>query len=189
MAAPVVCFLKDQRTDLEDDGAYDVGRQRLVGGGEDGLIIEPSSRREAAKAATHGMYRMVKARKLKALSGVKICASAALSWASVVEPVEDGQGADHRFLGSEAGDEGGGGAPVIEAKRRKDRCNHRADRGQDAVGAVRHHIEPPVKALQKPDDNRGDEDDGEGLVQKSWLFPHVEQQRSWRRAGGRPAAP
>lgn len=79
------------------------------------------------------MYRMVKARKLKALSGVKICASAALSWASVVEPVEDGQGADHRFLGSEAGDEGGGGAPVVEAKRRKDRCNHRADRGQDAV--------------------------------------------------------
>lgn len=42
---------------------------------------------EAAKAATQGIYKMVKARKLKALSGENIWVSIALSCASLEAPV------------------------------------------------------------------------------------------------------
>src|SRR5699024_9651955 len=50
-------------------------------------FMDSSSRLVAAKAATQGMYRMVKARKEMELRGVKMVPNAADSWASVAAPV------------------------------------------------------------------------------------------------------
>ena len=55
---------------------------------------------------------------------------------------------------------------------REDGGDPGAHGGQQAVGAVGHHVQPGVKGLEEPDDDGGHEDDGEGPGAESpWPCP------------------
>ena len=93
---------------------------------------------------------------------------------------EHGEGADDNLLGGDAGDEGGGHAPIAKAQRGEDGRGDFADFRDDAFIAV-HHVELGVEILEEPDDDAGHEDDGEGLVDEVLgLFPHMHQNAAAR---------
>ena len=100
------------------------------------------------------------------------------------DPQNDTEGADHRFLGGEAGDQGGDHPPVSEAQGGKQGSYQTAQGCQNAGCAVRHHVEFQVKGLEEPDDDSGHENDGERPGEEVLrLFPH---QQEHALGGGQP---
>ena len=73
---------------------------------------------------------------------------------------------DHTLLGHKAGDECGDDPPVAEAERGKERSQETGDHGHQAVRGVGDIVKRRPEALQKPDDNGGEQDDGECLLQE-----------------------
>ena len=79
------------------------------------------------------------------------------------ETLEEGH---HALLGHEAGDEGGGDAPVRKAQRGEQRGDIARDARQNAGLRVGGQRQAQVKVLQKPDDDGGGKDDRKGLLQE-----------------------
>ena len=86
------------------------------------------------------------------------------------------KGAHHRLFRGEAGHQRGDHPPISKAQGRKQRGDQLPQPSQDALGAVGYHVQPEVKALQKPDDYRGQEDHRKGPGEEVLrLFPHQKQ--------------
>lgn len=85
---------------------------------------------------------------------------------------QDFQRADNGFLGDKAGDQGSGAAPIRKAKRSKCRSNPSPNQSKKAVGTVGHNVQPGIKALKEPDDDRRQKNYGKRPLQKiPCLFP------------------
>ena len=97
---------------------------------------------------------------------------------------QHGQCADHRFFGSETGDQRSRQLPAAKPQGGKQRCDPTADQGQQALAAVCHHIQPGVKGLQSPYDDGGQKDDGKCPGDEVLRFvPHKAQ---YAFGGGQP---
>lgn len=86
------------------------------------------------------------------------------------------QRTDDGLLGDEAGDQRRGAPPIAKAERPEDGRDELPNEREQTVGTVSHNIQTCVKALEEPDDDRGQKNDRERALEKVLcLLP--EQQR------------
>ena len=114
----------------------------------------------APTAATQGVYNRVNTKKERAARGVNL--RERRRQRRGVRAGEHSQSADDGLLGGKAGDKGTGGSPICKTQRRKDGGNELADAAQHGSFAILHIVEAEIEALQHPDDDGGQQDDGKG---------------------------
>ena len=85
-------------------------------------------------------------------------------WGQHVGNTQHAHGADNALLTEEAADEGGDNAPVVKSEGTEDGRHEIGHDCKHATLTAMDHLETEVEGLQEPDDDGGDEDDGEGAL-------------------------